>query len=134
MIRATDYGLASENWVARWNATGFLILQIESVEGLHAAPAIAKLDGVDMLFFGPSDYAVDLGPVAGAASAVIEAREKMRQVAQSAGKLAGTLVRTGAEARALALEGWDLPAVGSDVIALRNELMRVLAEARGEDG
>ncbi len=132
IIRATDYGADAENWAARWNATGFLILQIESVAGLHAAPEIAKLDGVDMLFFGPADYATDLGPVAGAQSAVVEAREKMRQIAQSAGKLAGTLVRTGEAARALAAEGWDLPALGSDVLALRNGLERELAVAKGE--
>jgi len=132
IIRATSYGADAADWAARWNATGMLILQIESVAGLHAAPEIARLEGVDMLFFGPADYATDLGPVAGVQGAVVEAREKMRQIAQDAGKLAGTLVRTGEDARALAAEGWDLVALGSDVLALRQSLERQLAVARGE--
>jgi 2-keto-3-deoxy-L-rhamnonate aldolase RhmA len=132
IIRATDYGAAAENWAARWNATGFLILQIESVAGLHAAPDIAKQDGVDMLFFGPADYATDLGPVAGGQAAVVEAREKMRQIAQSAGKLSGTLARTGEDARSLVAEGWDLAALGSDVLALRQGLESQLAAAKCE--
>lgn len=133
IIRATDYGASAENWADRWNATGLLILQIESVAGLHAAPEIAALDGVDMLFFGPADYATDLGPVAGAQAAVVEARERMRQIAHSAGKLAGTLVRTGEDARALAEEGWDLVGLSSDILTLRLGMERDLAIARGEE-
>ncbi len=131
-VRATSYGTQAENWTERWNATGLLILQIESVAGLHAAPEIAKVDGVDMLFFGPADYGTDLGAVAGAESAVIEAREKLRVIAQGAGKLASTIVRSGEAARALADEGWDMVAFGSDVLALKNGLEQVLAAEKGE--
>ena len=42
------------------------------------------------------------------------------------------ITRTGEAARALAAEGWDLPALGSDVLALRNGLERELAVAKGE--
>ena len=132
VIRAADYGVSADDWAARWNANGLLILQIESVAGLHAAPEIAALDGVDMLFFGPADYAVDLGPVAGAQSAVVEARERMRQIAHSAGKLAGTIVASPEDARALAEEGWDLIGLNPDIVTLRLGMERNLAIARGE--
>jgi 4-hydroxy-2-oxoheptanedioate aldolase len=58
--RAAGFG-AIGDYAQTWNDTGLLALQIETAKGLAAAPEIAALPGVDMLFFGPSDYSADQG-------------------------------------------------------------------------
>jgi 4-hydroxy-2-oxoheptanedioate aldolase len=54
--RAAGFG-AIRDYAQTWNDTGLLALQIETAKGLAAAPEIAALPGVDMLFFGPSPAA-----------------------------------------------------------------------------
>ena len=54
VTRAGGFG-AVRDYARTWNDIGILALQIETAKGLAAAPEIAALDGVDMLFFGPSD-------------------------------------------------------------------------------
>ena len=56
--RAGSFG-ANKDYARTWNDTGILALQIETGKGLAVAADIAALEGVDMLFFGPSDYSAD---------------------------------------------------------------------------
>ncbi len=135
--RAGGFG-AVRDYARTWNDTGLLALQIATARGLAAAPDIAALDGVDMLFFGPSDYSADqnLDPVRDS-DTILAACRRMIAAAHDAGKLAGAFNWPGADAARLIGEGADLVAVGSDVRALAQSFAAALASCplpRERDG
>jgi len=127
VTRAGRFG-ADRDYTATWNATGLLVLQIESGRGLAAAPEIAALPGADMLFFGPYDYATDQGldPAADGA-ALLQAFRAITRAARGAGKLSGAFPWPGIDPARLIAEGADLVAAGSDVMALAKGLAGALA-------
>ena len=127
VTRAGHYGTEAD-YAAAWNDRGLLALQIESEKGLAVAPEIAAVEGVDMLFLGPSDYAADRGlDPAGESEAILAALREMAGAARSADKLAGAFPWPGADPVRLAAEGIDLVAAGSDVRALMEGLTGALA-------
>ena len=112
VVRAFDYGSRG----AEDTPAGLLALQIESRAGLAAAPGIAALDGVCMLFFGPYDYAQEAGlDPSTDGGALATAFGRMRDAALAAGKRAGTFPWPGS---APAAEGADMAAMGSDIMLL----------------
>ncbi len=115
--RAGGFGDVRD-YARTWNDTGILALQIETARGLAAAPDIAALEGVDMLFFGPSDYSADqnLDPTRDS-DEILAACRRMIAAARDSAKLAGAFPWPGADAARLITEGADLVAVGSDVRA-----------------
>jgi 2-keto-3-deoxy-L-rhamnonate aldolase RhmA len=125
--RAGGFG-ADKDYARTWNDRGILALQIETGKGLAAAAGIAALPGVDMLFFGPGDYAADqnLDPV-GESAVILTACRKMIAAAHDAGKLAGAFPWPGADPASLIGEGADLVAAGSDVRGLAQSLSAALA-------
>lgn len=131
VTRAGGFG-ADRAYAAEWNERGLLALQIESGKGLAVAPEIATVEGVDMLFLGPSDYAADLGLDLGLdpardGEALLAALREMAAAARSAGKLVGAFPWPGADPARLIAEGADLVAAGSDVRALAQGLAAGLA-------
>jgi len=69
-----------------------VIAQIEEPAGVSAAEEIAAVEGIDALFVGPADLAVCLGETSLTAPAVIEAMEKVAQLARKNGKRCMTFV------------------------------------------
>ena len=59
-MRSTNYGRNGGYFAAAAENTCVLI-QIESREGLSNLDAICKVDGVDLIFFGPTDLSADMG-------------------------------------------------------------------------
>jgi 2-keto-3-deoxy-L-rhamnonate aldolase RhmA len=124
--RAGGFG-ANKDYARTWNDTGILALQIETGKGLAVAADIAALEGVDMLFFGPSDYSADqnLDPVADSGQ-IMTACRQMIAAAHGAGKMAGVFPWPGAGPAELIAEGADLVAAGSDVRGLAQSLASAL--------
>jgi 4-hydroxy-2-oxoheptanedioate aldolase len=91
------------------------IIQIESRSALECAHDIAALDGVDVLFVGPTDLSHSLGIPGQFTSAVyLEALERVVSAANSEGKATGILLRDiTALPRHLEL-GFRFIALGSD--------------------
>ena len=58
-IRASRYGRDNKTYFQQ--ARPFLIVQIETQRALHNLNAIAQTDGVDAVFFGPTDLSADMG-------------------------------------------------------------------------
>jgi 2-keto-3-deoxy-L-rhamnonate aldolase RhmA len=88
------------------------VIQIESAAAVAEADAIARLDGVDVLFVGPADLSRALGgPIEDAVDAVLAATE-------AAGKAAGILVRSREDLEARLARGFRFVAVGSDSLFL----------------
>lgn len=61
MIRATGFGQGFEQYLKNSRDEIVGIIQVESVEVLDHLDEIAGLDGVDVLFIGPSDLSMALG-------------------------------------------------------------------------
>ena len=60
-IRASRYGLDRDDYRERVNDNLLLICQIETLQGVEAIPDIARVPGVDVLFFGPYDLSGSAG-------------------------------------------------------------------------
>jgi 4-hydroxy-2-oxoheptanedioate aldolase len=59
--RASRFGLEFSRQLREANDDVVLVVQIETAPGVEAAPEIAAVDGVDVVFVGPGDLAVSLG-------------------------------------------------------------------------
>lgn len=97
-----------------------VVVQIESRKGVDAAPEIAKIDGVDALFIGPSDLAAGHGRLGQPGHPEVqEAMARVFAAARSAGKAVGILSPVESDARRYLSQGATLVAVGSDLGLLR---------------
>lgn len=127
LVRAADYGRDSD-YERRWNHEGVLIAQIEGPEGVEAAAEIARVDGVDALFFGPSDFAARAGYPSDAE--ITEAYCAVAAAAKQAGKLVGATPFATHTAHDLLANGAEIVTVTSDVSLLRRGAAAALAAAR----
>jgi 2-keto-3-deoxy-L-rhamnonate aldolase RhmA len=59
-VRATDY-FRDAGYYAKANERSCLMAQIESPTGLQNLDAICAVDGIDVVFFGPNDFAAQSG-------------------------------------------------------------------------
>jgi 4-hydroxy-2-oxoheptanedioate aldolase len=107
-------------------------VQIEDLAGVHASPAIARIDGVDELVVGVADLSFELGePLVLDSPPLRSAIDAVRGAAARAGVrfgLAGLPVEAAASAEA------DLVVVSSDVRLLDGALAAVAGTARAGIG
>ena len=116
---ATGYGAIPMPQMFRAaNQQVLVCAQIETAAGLEQAGAIAKTDGIDLLFFGPGDMAVSLG-VGMDDPRLAEAFERVLAVAGKAGKLVGTFAMNAEGAHRAAAAGARLLVLGSDLALLK---------------
>lgn len=120
VTRSADYGARVEEYLAGLPENLLVICQIESVEAVGNAAEIAAVEGVDMLFIGPSDLAASAGhlgrpehPVVRALIAETEGR------AREAGRALGSVPVPGRSAREMLAGPYDFVVSGSDVALLR---------------
>ena len=96
------------------------IVQIESPEAVRNAAAIAALDGVDVLFVGPTDLSHSMGILGQFEhSRFQEALAFVASAAKKAGKTCGILLRTPEDAPHLLSMGYTFLGCGSDASLLR---------------
>jgi len=117
-----------------------LLAQIETVEAVQQADAIAAVEGVDGLFYGPDDMRVQLGlPMDTDILSNAQLKEglvRTGEAAAKAGKYCGTVCMTGELKRACLEAGYRLLVGGGDISFLatgakaRLELLR--ADSGGE--
>lgn len=119
--RACGYGLLSEPG----NASPLLFAQIESVTAVSQVEAIAAVDGVDVLFIGPSDLRHDIQSRTDSINLTYEsAQDRILQAALDHGKHAGIFLRNANDAENLAKKGFSFIAVDSDLGILRTAFSR----------
>lgn len=100
------------------NKERFVVLQIEDPEVLPDLDAIAALDGVDGLFFGPGDFSQGIGaPGEWNHPRLIEARKLVAEAAKRHGKFAATSGGIDSLDNFLEL-GYTFVNVGADVVGL----------------
>jgi len=104
------------------------IPQIEDLEGIENAEAIARVDGVDIGFLGPADLAMSMGVEWGHADHEA-ALQRFREGCARAGKPCGIPVRDAAAARKRVAEGFLFIDLNNDFRFLQSAAQRELAEA-----
>lgn len=136
VVRATRYppqglrGVGSAiGRASRWNRTAdylqrcaediCLLLQVETLAGLHNLEAIAATEGVDGVFIGPSDLAAALGHLGDSGHAEVQhAIEHAIAAVRAVGKPVGILMADQVLARRYLSLGAAFVAVGTDVAVL----------------
>lgn len=130
--RVYDFGLRPEGLdSANDGVVG--IVQIESARALHAAPEIAAVPGVDVLFVGPRDLSTDLGcPGRFADPDFTVALDQVLAAAKDAGIAAGILAGDTELAAAYTALGFRFVGVGSDASLLARAATEVVRYLRPE--
>jgi 4-hydroxy-2-oxoheptanedioate aldolase len=113
--RASRYG-RTPGYLGRANTEICVLVQVETRTALNELEAIARVDGVDGVFIGPSDLAASLGHIGNPAHADVQAAIKDAvDRLKKAGKPAGILTGNEDEARRYIEWGFLFVAVGADV-------------------
>ena len=113
--RASRYGRVP-GYLSKANDEICVLVQVETREALKELDAIAKVDGVDGVFIGPSDLAASLGHIGNPAHPDVQAAIKDAVTRlKAAGKPAGILTGNEDEARRYIEWGYLFVAVGSDI-------------------
>jgi 2-keto-3-deoxy-L-rhamnonate aldolase RhmA len=113
--RGLDFGSGGHAGVDTRNEQILGVIQVESQAAINAAADIAALDGVDVLFVGPTDLSHALRVRGQIDHPIFQAAvERIAQAARSAGKAAGVLVWRPEDAHAYASHGYTFFALSGD--------------------
>ena len=108
-----------------------LLLQVESVRGMENLDAIAAVEGVDGVFFGPSDLAASMGLLGKSTDPAVQAAVRNGIAAvRRAGRSAGVLTTEIPVAHAYLAEGAAFVGVGVDTLLLTRAARELAANFR----
>ena len=133
--RAVDGGNADSaycmvdfpDYIKTANEQRFVVVQIEDPEPLDDLEDIAKLQGIDMIFFGPADFSQGIGTPGQWDNPLIgETRERIAKVCRANGKFAGTVGGLG-NLQELIDMGYQFISVGADVVGLSTYFKEIVA-------
>lgn len=122
-VRAAAYGQRGllADYVAMANEETLVVIQIETREAVEAVPEIAAVDGVDVVFVGPTDLSQALGVTGQTAHPVAEkAYDEIARGLADAAPALGVLVANEAEARAWRRRGARYLAFTIDSLLVRS--------------
>ncbi|GAB2605768.1 HpcH/HpaI aldolase family protein [Spirosoma areae] len=117
--RVYSYGVNKPKDV-RNVAFPLLVVQIESYKGVEHCNAIAEVEGVDVLFVGPSDLELSLLSQSDQKIGYQDALKKVVESAKNHEKQSGILVSNLSETEHFVRLGFSCLAVSSDIGILRN--------------
>ncbi|MEC5125615.1 aldolase/citrate lyase family protein [Verrucomicrobiales bacterium BCK34] len=119
-VRANDYGMRPIEEVP----PPIVMAQIETIEGVNHASEIAAVDGIDVLFIGPSDMRYDLQQRAEIAPGDFDfCVAQVVEAARDAGKDTGILARDPGDVKKFQDLGFKYIAVDSDLAILRKSYL-----------
>lgn len=130
--RANKFGRVTD-YLDKVEGETAVLLQIETRSALEQADAIARVDGVDGIFFGPADIAADIGKLGQPLDAAVW--DLIRPVAaklRDMGMPVGTLVNDPDFAAQLLNEGFTFVACGTDTTLLARASDALLANVKGQ--
>ncbi len=132
LVRASDYGMASQDYADNGQDNLLIICQIETAEAVDAVPEIAAVDGVDMLFIGPIDLSGSIGKLGQFDDPeVIALRQRAEDAIKATGKLLGGLAVPSLGIADMVSSGYHMVTASSDVTLLRDAAVAELEEMRG---
>lgn len=117
--------MSTADYIEYANNERLTVIQIEDIEALEQIDEIAAVPGIDMLFFGPADFAHSLGiPTDLGDERVAKARLKVAETARKYGKYAGTVGGPG-NLKDLYDMGFRYVNVGADVVVLAQNFQQI---------
>ena len=124
-VNAADY-------IREANEQRFVVVQIEDPEPLAELEEICALPGLDMIFFGPADFAQGAGvPCDMGNEIVLETRKRVAECARRHGKFAGTV--GGVQNQDMLIDmGYQFINLGSDVRALYSYFSNIAEQCSGK--
>ncbi len=135
MIRATRFGATSQDYLASSKDTLVGIVQVESEQALNCLDDIATIDGIDILFVGPSDLSMALG-IFGQLDhpRFIDALKATSASAKKAGKAAGILMQNPGELKKYHDLGFRFIACGADAAFVVSGARKMVSDLRAALG
>jgi 4-hydroxy-2-oxoheptanedioate aldolase len=131
--RGAGYGAASHEDVGRMGESLTGIVQIETEKGVSNASHIASVDGVDVLFVGPSDLSHALGvPGNFEHKTYMEALRAIADAARSQGKTLGVHIPGATEFGRYHSLGFRFISIVTDASAVAAGIRNALRQARDE--
>ncbi len=116
------------------NEQRFVVIQIEDPEPLEKIDEIASVPGIDMLFFGPSDFSHAIG-VPGELNhpRVVDARRRVAKAALAHNKFAGTMANSD-NLEDLIDMGYRFLNLGADVLGLSSYCRELIERFQEQSG
>jgi 4-hydroxy-2-oxoheptanedioate aldolase len=115
VVRASQFGRIAD-YMQRIGEELCVVVQVETARGLADLEAIAGVDGIDGIFFGPADLAADMGhPGQPGHPDVMSRIEDGIRLVRRCGKAAGVLAIDDGQLSRYAAAGAGMLAVGLDV-------------------
>ena len=127
VARCSGYGLQVD-YLDRADDDLLIAIQIETATAVANAAEIAAVDGVDLVFIGPTDLSGSIGLMGKTGHPKVEAliAETVAAV-RKVGKPLGTVPRQGRTWQQLFDEGFLLVATGSEIFAYRKHAQELMA-------
>jgi len=120
LVRASAYGRRLGEYLDNVDSEFLVIGQIESREGAEQIDEIAAVEGMDMLFIGPSDLSASLGSLGDFDSKEFNTTfERLERAVLDAGKWLGCIPFGDRDAERLYRSGHRLVLSGVDTLLLR---------------
>lgn len=127
--RSYKYGINKPDDIKKI-ADPILIVQIENLEGVKNSEAIAAVEGVDILFIGPSDLKHELSIHSGKnAIAFEDAKEIVCKAARIHSKQAGILIPDTTNLKGLIQKGFSCFAISSDIKILSQGYHSIISKS-----
>jgi 4-hydroxy-2-oxoheptanedioate aldolase len=118
-----------KEYIRQANEERFVGIQIEDHEALEDLDAIASLEGIDMIFFGPADFSHSLGiPGQWDDPRIVKTRKRIAEVCLAHGKFAGTIGGNPSNLEGLVKMGYRFIAMGVDVVGLSQYCRSMVSE------
>lgn len=121
--------MSMADYVKAANEQTFIVIQLEEQHAVDNARAIAEVEGVDVIFFGPGDFSVLTGiPGQFDHPILLKTLEKVAEAARKAGKHWGTPGGSVEHTRRLLNMGAKLICYGADILMIRDGFTRIQQE------
>jgi 4-hydroxy-2-oxoheptanedioate aldolase len=129
--RGAGYGTAGHGDIGRLNESVVSMLQIETNHAVDVVDDIASVDGVDVLFVGPSDLSHSLGvPGNFDAPAFTDALQRISDAAQRHDRALGVHIPNVAELERYRALGFSVISIAGDGTTLSSSFRQLLGTAR----
>ena len=134
IARCSSYGLVPD-YLARADDNLLIAVQIETATAVRNAREIAAVDGVDLVFIGPTDLSGSIGLMGQTGHPKVEALiAETVAAAREVGKPLGTVPRQGRSWQQLFDEGFVFVATGSEIYSYRMAMLELMGAWRTYSG
>jgi 4-hydroxy-2-oxoheptanedioate aldolase len=131
VTRASSYGFAG-GYLAEADDNLLVIVQIETAAAVAKAAEIAAVEGVDVVFIGPTDLSGSIGLAGQTGAPEVEALiARAEEAARAAGKPLATVPRAGRTWRGILDDGYAMVASGSEIAFYRQAVAAMMQDYRG---